>query len=388
MLYPLTKIIYTQPESMKPAKTIFLSLLLLQLVFSVSCSRNKSILDFPKNNPSRNSFLLEPVFQITYVNATPVLAKGDPGTEGNKYGFEGGRAVKINDEYHIFITEMVGNPLWTKTRIGHWRSRDGIKWERLATLFESTGDFSGHDPRAALWSPMPTYHAQKNHWIMTYVAYNSKPNTDTAWYRNYNGKIWLAVSQQPGYDGLGGPYVDSMVVLQAGVESDVWEGLMGADSFFPFPLDGKWMAFYGSSPESVGLASSPELEGPWVRMTTINPVRRHIENPIVTRLEDGRYVALFDGCGVNRKIGYMVSSDGIYWSKEIFFNLEEYTNPWWGLTRTPLGLIQESNNTFTVFFTAYNKDFYSIPNVWQTNDDFIFNDYFASVGMFRLKLIR
>ena len=74
--------------------------------------------------------------------------------------------------------------------------------------------------------------------------------------------------------------------------------------------------------------------------------------------------------------------------QDIFFDLEEKIDPWWKLTRTPLGLIQESENLFTVFFTAYNKDFYEIPDVWKINDDSAYDGYFASVGMMKLKLIR
>lgn len=335
-----------------------------------------------------NNFPVEPVFEIVGGGVEPVITRGDPGTLDNNYGFEGGCAIRYNGEYHLFTTEMIGNPLWTDTRLAHWRSPDGNHWERIGTLFESTGDFTGEDHRAALWSPMVTYDAGRERWVITYVAYNSKPNTMEGWYRNFNGKIWMSLSEVPGFGGLEGPYRDSAIVLQPGRDADPWEGLMGTDSFFPFPAGDGWIAFYGSSPESVGLAYAPSLGGPWKRRTDLNPVRHHIENPIVTKLKDGRYIALFDGCGENRKIGYMVSNDGINWSREIFFELDEAIDPWWGLTRTPLGLVQKSEDLFTVFFTAYNKDFYEIPNVWQTNDDSVFDGYFASVGMFRLRLIR
>ena len=344
------------------------------------CTNNDTLL--------QQEYSEQDIFELIWVNDLPVITQGDAGTENNHYGFEGGCAIKYNNTYHIFTTEMYGNPLWTRTRLAHWKSRDGFSWDRVSTIFESTGDFTGSDPRACLWSPMVTYDARKERWVLTYVAYNSKPNTKEAWYRNHNGKIWMAGSETKGFGGLNGPYKDYSIILQPGSASDQWEGLMGTDSFFPFPACGGWLAFYGSSPESVGLAASPKLEGPWIRKTEVNPVRKHIENPLVTRLKDGRYVALFDGCGQNRKIGYMTSEDGIHWSEEIFIHLEDKTDPWWGLTRTPLGLIQESEDLYTVFFTAYNKDFYEIPDVWQTNDDAAFDGYYASIGMFRLRLIR
>jgi len=41
---------------------------------------------------------------------TPVIRRGDPGTEQNKYGFEGGCVIKQNGVYHLFTSEMVGDP--------------------------------------------------------------------------------------------------------------------------------------------------------------------------------------------------------------------------------------------------------------------------------------
>ena len=41
---------------------------------------------------------------------TPVIRRGDPGTELNKYGFEGGCVIKQNGVYHLFTSEMVGDP--------------------------------------------------------------------------------------------------------------------------------------------------------------------------------------------------------------------------------------------------------------------------------------
>jgi hypothetical protein len=358
-------------------------------IVSFACSARGQIADLEDSGTDTNVDVpAEAVFKIVKHSNGPVIESGDPGTLDNKYGFEGGRVLKMNENYYLFTTEMVGNPLWTYTRLALWRSCDKDSWERLSTLFESSGNFTGEDPRAALWSPMPTYDHQSARWMLSYVAYNSKPNSEKGWFRNFNGKIWLAISTKTGFEGIEGPYRDSLVILQPGNDSDSWEGLMGTDSFFPFSAGDGWMAFYGSSPESVGLARSNHLAGSWKRETAFNPVRRFIENPVVSRLTDGRYVALFDGCGNNRKIGYMISEDGFHWSCEKFFELAEEMTPWWGLTRTPLGLVQESEDLFTIFFTAYNRDFYTIPEVWQTNDDGVFEGYFASIGWFQVRLIR
>ena len=49
------------------------------------------------------------------------------------------------------------------------------------------------------------------------------------------------------FDTFGGPYEDIGVIQEPGPLADVWEGLQGSDSFFPFKVDYKWLAFTGSA---------------------------------------------------------------------------------------------------------------------------------------------
>src|SRR5580704_9478951 len=62
----------------------------------------------------------------------PVLTIKSSGAEGNKYGFEGGRVLKLNGSYHLFTSEMVGDPHWVKMKLAHWVSQDRLHWMRLA----------------------------------------------------------------------------------------------------------------------------------------------------------------------------------------------------------------------------------------------------------------
>ncbi|NEW83082.1 MAG: hypothetical protein GZ094_12040 [Mariniphaga sp.] len=330
--------------------------------------------------------LAESIFDVLEVTSKPVITKGDPGTESNLFGFEGGRALKFNNEYHLFTTEINGSPVWNKTRLAHWKSCDGEKWTRLSTVFESSGNFDGTDTHACLWSPMPTFDKSKNCWCLTYVAYRSKPNDEEAWYRNYDGRIYIAYSQVEGQMGIYGPYKESGLLLEPGQKSANWEGLMGVDSFFPYKLDSIWMAFYGSSTEVNGLASANNLSGPWERISMNKPVSQHTENPIVTQLDDGKYIAFFDGCGKFQRFGYMLSDNGVSWSAPVIIDLEAHTGKWWGLTRTPLGLISAGNGLYTLFFTAYNKNFYNVPGIWSAKSDSVFDGYFASLGKIILKI--
>lgn len=295
----------------------------------------------------------------------PVLTIRTPGAEGNKYGFEGGRVIRLGSTYHLFTSEMVGDPHWVKMRLAHWTSQDRRNWQRAGTLFESSGDFTGKDPRAALWSPMPVFDPRSNRWNLFYVAYQAAPDTRQAWLTNHEGRIWRAVSEQPGRDGIDGPYKDAGIILERGSGSDAWEGLQGTDSFFPYRVGDKWYAFYGSAhteslPISlwqVGLASAPDLSGPWTRCSTVNPLRvepRFIENPIVTKMVDGTYLAVYDN-HVPNEVGYTVSPDGIHWSAGRHLVVQSGSHIWASEVRTPLGLVEEGADAFTLFYTANEK---------------------------------
>ena len=300
----------------------------------------------------------------------PILTVNSPEAKCVKYGFEGGRVLKLNGIYHLFTSEMVGDPHWVKMRLAYWTSRDRLHWERVSTLFESSGDFTGKDPRAALWSPMPIFDEATGRWNLFYVAYQAAPDTTEKWLTNHEGRIWRAVSKATGLEGIAGPYEDVGIVLERGNNSDPWEGLQGTDSFFPYRVRRKWYAFYGTAhtekqPISlwqVGLAWAPTLAGPWKRCSPINPAnieRVFIENPVVTRLSDGWYVAVYDNDAAHA-IGYTLSKDGIHWTKGRKLIVQRGKGIWASEIRTPLGLVPEGKNSFTLFYTA-NEDLLGTP---------------------------
>jgi hypothetical protein len=107
----------------------------------------------------------------------------------------------------------------------------------------------------------------------------------------------------------------------------------------------------------VGLAKSQDLAGPWLRCTEFNPLKvetRFIENPIVTELGDGTLVAVYD-TDVPNAVGYTFSSDGVHWSLGQHLEVQEGTGVWASEVRTPLGLISEGKDSFTLFYTANEK---------------------------------
>jgi hypothetical protein len=303
--------------------------------------------------------------EIANVWQHPVLTIHSEGAQGNKYGFEGGRVLKIKGTYHLFTSEMVGDPHWVKMRLAEWISSDRIRWHRRATIAESSGDFTGKDPRAALWSPLPVYDPQENRWNLFYVAYRAAPDTSEQWLTNHEGRIWRAVSETPGEAGIGGPYKDVGIVLQRGKDSDPWEGLQGTDSFFPYKAGDHWYSLYGSahteklplSSWQIGLATAASLAGPWKRCSEWNPLKvekRFMENPIVSQRSDGTYIAVYD-TDAPSAIGYTLSSDGTHWSPGQSLIVQKGKNAWATEVRTPLGLIDEGNGLLTLFYTANEK---------------------------------
>jgi hypothetical protein len=288
-----------------------------------------------------------------------VLNPHSPGCEDIKYGFEGGRVVKVGDTYHLITSEMVGDPLWVNMRTGYWSSEDGVTWKRIATLRKSDGDTTGKSQDAAPWGPMVVFVAEDNRWHLVYVNYRSKPEC-----RNYDGVIQHAVSDAIGMKGIAGPYTNTNELLRYDVHPDPWEGLQGVDSFFPFKIKDTWYGFYGSATLenwgkgckwNIGLATADGIEGPWKRMSELNPIdsTNFAENPIVSQLENGVYIAIVDGGPWVNKMGYLLSRDGIHWSKVIHIDIEPTVKRWWGDMRTPLSLIKETDGTYTMFFTAY-----------------------------------
>ncbi|HEX9047501.1 MAG TPA: hypothetical protein VF988_10780 [Verrucomicrobiae bacterium] len=51
----------------------------------------------------------------------PVIGRGDAGTEGNRFGFEGETVLKLDGGYQMFVSEMVDNP---------WGVKDGQHWSK------------------------------------------------------------------------------------------------------------------------------------------------------------------------------------------------------------------------------------------------------------------
>lgn len=306
-----------------------------------------------------------PRLVLVHQHPTPVLTTRTPGAEGIHYGFEGGRVVKVGSTYHLFTSEMTGDPIWVRMSFGHWTSRDRLAWTRVASVRESSGEFDGKDPRAALWSPLPVWDPGEGRWNLFYVAYRSKPSDGTRFLLNHDGEIWRAVARTKGKEGIDGPFDDVGVVMRPGPDSLPWEGLQGTDSFFPWPLGGRWRALYGSAWTQtkpirhwlVGPAEADALAGPWRRVRQDNPAaieERFIENPIVTELADGGFMAVYDSEGADA-VGWAYSPDGLRWEKGQRLVVQPKAGEWSKEVRTPLGLVPEGGGRYFLFYTGFEE---------------------------------
>lgn len=107
-----------------------------------------------------------PVKQVLELRSVSeiLVDRNHPGSADNKYGYEGGCAIKLDGVYPIFTAERFADPGIVKMRLGHWTSPDGENFRRVGTLFESAGTMTGDDPYASIWSPMLVFDQQNDRW--------------------------------------------------------------------------------------------------------------------------------------------------------------------------------------------------------------------------------
>jgi hypothetical protein len=77
------------------------------------------------------------------------------------------------------------------------------------------------------------------------------------------------------------------------------------------------------------------------------------ENPVVTQIGDNLFIAVLDCHPEKGDIAYSTSKDGIHWSAAGFVSFTPDIRKWWTNVRTPLGLVQEEENVYTLFFAAF-----------------------------------
>jgi hypothetical protein len=318
---------------------------------------------------------------------TPILGRATPGSEDIEFGCEGGQVIVEDGEYHLFTTEVHGRPKLQATRLGHWRSGDGLHFTRHATIAVPMPDAPAPLDYNSPWTPYPIFNEREDHWNLFFVGYGKRGAT-----------IVRARSRAAGRSsGLLGPWenVDAPIVPDG---KPLWwmSGHGGAVSFFPYEVDGRWLAFFGHNnirPATtrddwrffVGLAQAPALAGPWTPIDHLNPVlldERFVENPVVVRLRDRLWIALYDG-ETTAGIAYATSTDGVQWSSERVLWLTSPPAPWAWHMRTPLGMVAlpGTDGLYTLYYTAFDQ---SEPHPMQ---DPIYHAGFGTVGRLVVRVV-
>ena len=301
----------------------------------------------------------------------PVIGPDHPDVKasGNRSGFETGQLIKHKGVYHMFVNEMFGQH-HIDMRSSHWTSPDAVNWKRQSTVVDRVPGRSHTNLRSEVWLTGVEYNDEDAAWNIFFVSYRAgNRQAGELFGSDYEGRIWRGRSTVPGPDGIDGPYEDIEIILEPDEHTQTWEGQQAVDSFNPYKVGDKCYGFYGGhyhtprGPWPVGLAVADKLAGPWKRMPAgFNPipiVKVFIENPVVSRLPDGRYLAIFDSLGA-REIGYSLSQDGLTWPPETRLTAQTGSNKWAGDgdhdMRTALCAVREDDGSFTVVYTAKMKD--------------------------------
>jgi hypothetical protein len=298
---------------------------------------------------------------------SPVIDSKNPDviSSHNKSGFETGQVIKIGDTYHMFINEMFDRP-HKDMRIAYWTSKDALHWHRKSTIVNSIPGRTATNPRAEVWVTGVKYNHLEDAWNIFYVAYRAGDSTKAEIAGNdYAGRIWRAKSTVNGTGGIAGPYADMGIVLEPDSNSQRWEGQQAVACFNPYKVGNTWYAMYDGhnhvprGPWPTGMAFAKKLSGPWTRMPEgFNPIgvaKVFMENEVVSKLKDGRYMMVFDSFG-DQQIGYSLSSDGLHWTGEQRVKVQFQDHIWAEngdhSTRTPLCAIEQEDGSFAVIYTA------------------------------------
>lgn len=277
-------------------------------------------------------------------------------------GFENGAVVKVGGVYHL-VTTGWSSGTYSRDIIVHFSSPDKYNWTfhgQIAGAHWENGTW--YDPVA---QPALYFNNASNAWEMFHIWCRSATQR---W--SPNCTCVRLQSALAGRSGISGPYNEVGVVLApGGPRSQSWENGQLDSISNPFKVDDRWLVFIGAGrPWLVGLASSPNMTGPFVQLPTGNPVslllRGYNENPLVRKLQfGGPWVAVFDflkpevTTGRSTVFGFSYSTNGRDWpaANGLAVQLlpENATGPLWATrARTPLSLIDEGDGTYTMFYTV------------------------------------
>ena len=344
---------------------IFLIIYFLTLVCMTTCNDQKTKKPAGVGDNNGNGSITEDtgidyVMTVARSNPEPVIDQFHPGSADNEGGYENGHFIKIDGAYHLLITELfsVRHPDWGSipARVGYWTSTDGDHWNRVCTIVEGN-DIPG-DPKQYSWSASWYWNEQENRW-------------NIFWRGN---AVFRYRSVVIGKDGMAGPYSEAAkVFLPMLGYNQKWDNYYTSSFGNIFTgEDGKFYVFVqggdssiapgGNDPQFIRrVARADHVDGPWSSMNADgNPSFVYCENPFASIYEiNGKkvYLCVYDDLSNQHSLGYGYSLDGVNWVGKTL-DMTGYAD--WAFNqnftqsmRTPCGLIQEDDGTFTIIYTAF-----------------------------------
>ena len=316
------------------------------------------------------------IMTVAKWNSEPVIDKNHRGSADNDRGYENGHVIKINETYHMVITERFDFKTRPErggsvpARVGYWTSGDGDNWTRICTIVQGTATGRAddyEDPKNNTWSASWYWNEDENRWNI--------------FWRGQCPYIYRYKSEVEGHGGMAGPYSEAKQISPPieGV-AQKWAGeIIASFSNIFIAQDGKYYSFYACGVEeddwryAVGLLNADSIDGPWTRTNPgNNAIFVYAENPYVYIYDNSRgekvYFCVYDDLSDQHSIGYGYSTDGIHWTGktlDLTGCVDWAQNDWFvASVRTPCSLIKEDDGTYTVIFTAYGKDdYYNIGRV-------------------------
>ena len=82
--------------------------------------------------------------------------------------------------------------------------------------------------------------------------------------------------------------------------------------------------------------------------------QRFIENPIVTAAPGGGFLVVYDSDGADA-VGWAYSADGVRWGAGERLRVQPRAGEWAKDVRTPLGLVHEGGDRFSLFYTGFEQ---------------------------------
>lgn len=359
-------------NNIKMKKTILLLLLVSLSIFGSG-----------QNNGKKMQLRL----QVIETLPDPVIWKTNSGAENITGGFEGGSSVKViingKPEYHFFAHSYPKLD-WSESQLDHWVSKDGKEFQHKGVLLKNYRD-SQTGLKHIFCAPIPFYVKKDKRWYLCYGEFIS----DASWTPD-GATMWYTTSKIKGAKGINGPFDferSTKFVQTVSLPKPYNITTSVTANSAPFQIkDGRWAMFFCPNvkdPTSwpVGLAFGKSPLGPYntseILIAPMIEPTAFTENPMPIKVRGPKsgkdyWVAVFDFLApevtdYNPKnvFGFCWSEDGINWPKEHgqAVNVDDGLAPgekgWWRgawAIRTPHKMIDEGNNTYTIFFTGGSNE--------------------------------